>query len=52
MDYSKLKVVDLKKILTERGLTTKGLKADLVKRLQEDDLAKRNFQILFLFLKS
>jgi len=42
MNYSKLKVVDLKKLLTERGLTTKGLKADLVKRLEENDLEKQN----------
>jgi len=42
MTYNKLKVADLKKILTERGLSTKGLKAELVKRLEDYDLAKQN----------
>merc|ERR1712096_49358 len=34
-DISKLRVVDLKKELSHHGLSTAGLKADLVKRLQE-----------------
>ncbi|KAL1444395.1 hypothetical protein MTO96_039326, partial [Rhipicephalus appendiculatus] len=33
-DLSKLRVVDLKEKLSERGLSTSGLKADLIKRLQ------------------
>jgi SAP domain-containing ribonucleoprotein len=36
-DYTNLKVPDLKKILSERGLVVSGNKADLVARLQEDD---------------
>jgi len=39
-DYSQLKVPDLKKILTERGLIQSGNKADLIARLQEDDNKK------------
>ncbi|OLL23038.1 Apoptotic chromatin condensation inducer in the nucleus [Neolecta irregularis DAH-3] len=35
MDASKLKVVELKAELSARGLSTKGLKKDLVERLQE-----------------
>ncbi|GAA6017313.1 hypothetical protein JCM10207_003691 [Rhodosporidiobolus poonsookiae] len=38
-DYSKLKVVDLKDILTSRQLPTSGLKADLVARLVQADEA-------------
>uniref|UniRef100_A0A0K8RDA0 Putative nucleic acid-binding protein n=1 Tax=Ixodes ricinus TaxID=34613 RepID=A0A0K8RDA0_IXORI len=34
VDLPKLRVVDLKEHLSERGLSTSGLKADLVKRLQ------------------
>jgi hypothetical protein len=37
LDYSQLKVPDLKKILQERGLVISGNKADLVARLQEHD---------------
>lgn len=36
-DYSTLKVPDLKKILSDRGLVVSGNKADLIARLQEDD---------------
>ena len=36
-DYAKLRVVDLKKILKERGLPLSGKKADLVTRLKEHD---------------
>lgn len=36
-DYSQMKVPDLKKILSERGLVVSGNKADLIARLQEDD---------------
>lgn len=36
-DYAALKVPDLKKLLTERGLPQTGNKADLVARLQEND---------------
>jgi len=36
-DYNNLKVPDLKKILSERGLAVSGNKADLIARLQEDD---------------
>ncbi|BGP15353.1 Ubiquitin carboxyl-terminal hydrolase 10 [Rhodosporidiobolus nylandii] len=38
-DYAKLRVADLKDILTSRSLPTSGLKADLVKRLQQADEA-------------
>lgn len=37
VDYNKLKVVDLKAELEKRGLAAKGLKAQLVAALQEDD---------------
>ncbi|KAK9486511.1 hypothetical protein V1527DRAFT_422629 [Lipomyces starkeyi] len=37
MDYSKLKVVELKEELKNRGLSTGGLKKDLVQRLTEAD---------------
>ncbi|KAK9240426.1 hypothetical protein V1525DRAFT_394939 [Lipomyces kononenkoae] len=37
MDYSKLKVVELKEELKNRGLSTSGLKKDLVQRLTEAD---------------
>ena len=49
-DLSKLRVVDLKKELTERGLATKGKKDELVARLQEwvdenkDQVAGQNDQ--------
>jgi SAP domain-containing ribonucleoprotein len=36
-DYSQLKVPDLKKLLSERGLAVSGNKADLISRLQEHD---------------
>ncbi|KAH8888836.1 hypothetical protein GQ53DRAFT_233748 [Thozetella sp. PMI_491] len=39
-DYASLKVPELKKLLNERGLPQAGNKADLVKRLQENDGAK------------
>lgn len=38
IDWASLKVVDLKAELQSRGLTTKGVKADLVKRLQDADV--------------
>jgi SAP domain-containing ribonucleoprotein len=37
VDYTNLKVPDLKKLLSERGLVVSGNKADLIARLQEDD---------------
>lgn len=40
MEYSSLKVPELRKILQERSLPTTGNKADLVARLQEDDKTK------------
>ncbi|PWN18850.1 hypothetical protein BCV69DRAFT_64705 [Microstroma glucosiphilum] len=39
MDYPKSKVTELKEILTSRGLSTKGVKAELIARLEEDDAA-------------
>ena len=39
-DYEKLKVPDLKKLLSERSLTVSGNKAELVARLQESDSKK------------
>jgi len=36
-DYNALKVPDLKKLLSERGLVVSGNKADLIARLAEDD---------------
>lgn len=36
-DYASLKVPDLKKLLSERGLPQSGNKADLIARLQEND---------------
>lgn len=36
-DWSSLRVVDLKAELSSRGLSMKGVKADLVQRLTEDD---------------
>lgn len=43
-DYAALKVPELKKLLTERGLPQTGNKADLVGRLQDND--KSTFQPL------
>ncbi|EFX01205.1 DNA-binding protein [Grosmannia clavigera kw1407] len=40
-DYSSLKVPELKKLLSERGLTVNGNKADLIARLQENDAASK-----------
>ncbi|KAI9055254.1 hypothetical protein LZ554_000218 [Drepanopeziza brunnea f. sp. 'monogermtubi'] len=39
-DYNALKVPDLKKLLGERGLVISGNKADLIARLQQDDIKK------------
>lgn len=36
-DYTQLKVPDLKKLLSERGLPISGNKADLIARLQDND---------------
>jgi SAP domain-containing ribonucleoprotein len=36
-DYNTLKVPDLKKLLSDRGLPISGNKADLIARLQEGD---------------
>ncbi|ERT02300.1 uncharacterized protein SPSK_05462 [Sporothrix schenckii 1099-18] len=38
-DYASLKVDELKKLLSDRGLPLSGKKADLVSRLQENDAA-------------
>ena len=40
-DYGKLKVVDLKEVLKERGLQVSGKKAELIARLEEDDATKQ-----------
>ncbi|KAL1882686.1 hypothetical protein VTK73DRAFT_1598 [Phialemonium thermophilum] len=39
-EYSTMKVTELKKLLTERKLSTAGNKPDLIARLEEDDKAK------------
>ncbi len=39
-DYNSMKVPELKKLLTERGLPHTGNKADLIARLNENDKAK------------
>ncbi|KAK6361154.1 hypothetical protein TWF730_004898 [Orbilia blumenaviensis] len=39
-DYNKLKVADLKELLSQRGLSTAGKKDDLVSRLTTDDATK------------
>lgn len=39
-EYSALKVADLKKLLTERKLSTAGNKPDLIARLEENDKEK------------
>jgi hypothetical protein len=39
-EYNSLKVPDLKKLLTDRGLAVTGNKPDLIKRLQDEDEAK------------
>lgn len=39
-DWSSLKVVDLRAELSNRGLLTKGVKAELIARLNEDDAAQ------------
>ena len=36
VDYNELTVVELKELLEQRGLSTSGKKADLIKRLQEN----------------
>lgn len=36
VDYNELTVAELKELLEQRGLSTSGKKADLVKRLQEN----------------
>jgi SAP domain-containing ribonucleoprotein len=36
-DYSSMKVPELKKLLSERGLPQTGNKADLIGRLQDND---------------
>jgi SAP domain-containing ribonucleoprotein len=41
-DYTQLKVPDLKKLLSERGLPISGNKADLITRLQEHDKKPSN----------
>lgn len=40
VDYNKMKVEELKAVLTERKLDVTGKKADLVKKLQDDDAQK------------
>ena len=40
VDYSSMRVVELTKELTSRGLSHKGRKAQLIARLEEDDAAK------------
>ena len=40
-DYASLKVEELKKLLSDRGLPLSGKKADLVARLQENDAAAK-----------
>lgn len=41
-DYNSLKVPELKKLLSERGLTQAGNKADLIARLVENDKKKES----------
>ena len=36
-DYASMKVAELRDLATERGLSTEGLKADLVAALEDDD---------------
>ena len=36
VDYNELTVAELKELLEQRGLSTSGKKADLIKRLQEN----------------
>lgn len=36
VDYKELTVAELKELLEQRGLSTSGKKADLIKRLQEN----------------
>ena len=42
IDYTTLRVVDLKQLLRQKGLPFTGRKEDLIRRLQEDDIIGRN----------
>ena len=45
MNWSRLKIADLKDELKKRGLSTQGKKADLVERLEESDTPKPNVPV-------
>ncbi len=44
MDYSKLKVPELRKLLSDINLSTKGIRAVLIKRLKEHEIAEESVE--------